>query len=91
MPGWSTYIEPLGDRLVTIGVNDTNDWRVAVSLFDVQDAAKPALLGKVPLGVDNSWSEATFDEKAFSVLPDAGLFSCLTRVMRPTATSAACS
>ena len=73
VPGWSTYIQPLGDRLVTIGVNDTNDWRVAVSLFDVHDATKPALLSKVPLGVNYSWSEATYDEKAFAVLPDDGL------------------
>lgn len=73
VPGWSTYIEPLGDRLVAIGINDTNDWRVAVSLFDVHDPAQPSLLDKVPLGVNQSWSEATSDEKAFSVLPDAGL------------------
>ena len=36
VPGWSTYIQPLGDRLVSIGVDDTdNSRRVAVSLFDV--------------------------------------------------------
>ena len=35
VPGWSTYIQPLGDRLVSIGVDDTNNGRrVAVSLFD---------------------------------------------------------
>lgn len=73
VPGWSTYIEPWGDRLVTIGVNDTNDWRVAVSLFDVQDPSHPALLSKVPLGTNSSWSEANYDEKALAVLPDAGL------------------
>jgi hypothetical protein len=73
VPGWSTYIHPLGDRLVSIGIADSNSWRVAVSLFDVKDPAKPALLDKVPLGENYSWSEATYDEKAFSVLPDAGL------------------
>ncbi len=73
VPGWSNYIQPLGDRLVTIGIQDTNDWRVAVSLFDVRDPANPALLAKVPLGEGNSWSEANYDEKAFTVLPDAGL------------------
>jgi hypothetical protein len=73
VPGWSTYIQPLGDRLVSIGINDTNDWRVAVSLFDVHDPAHPAVLSRVPLGVNNSWSEANNDEKAFAVLPDAGL------------------
>jgi hypothetical protein len=73
VPGWSTYIQPLGDRLVAIGINNTNDWRVAVSLFDVHDPANPALLSKVPLGVNYSWSEASNDDKAFSVLPDSGL------------------
>jgi hypothetical protein len=70
VPGWSTYIQPLGDRLVTIGM-ETN--RVAVSLFDVHDPAQPVLLGRVPLGENYSWSEANHDEKAFAVLPELGL------------------
>ncbi len=70
IPGWSTYIHPMGDRLVAVGV-ETN--RVAVQLFDVADPAKPGLLSKVRLGQDYSWSEANNDEKAFTVLPDAGL------------------
>jgi len=73
VPGWSTYIEPLGNRLVTIGIDNSNSWRVAVSLFNVENPAKPSLISKVPLGENSSWSEATYDEKAFSVLPDAGL------------------
>lgn len=70
IPGWSTYIEPLGDRLVTVGV-ETN--RVAVSLFDVADPAHPALASRVLLGETHSWSEAVGDEKAFTVLPESGL------------------
>jgi len=70
VPGWSTFIEPLGDRLVTLGVESN---RVAVSLFDVQDAAHPSLLSRVLLGENYSWSDANWDEKAFTVLPDAGL------------------
>ena len=74
VPGWSTYIEPLGDRLVSIGVDDTdNKRRVAVSLFDVSDVAKPKLFDKVTMGDRWSWSEAQYDEKAFTVLPHAGL------------------
>lgn len=73
VPGWSTYIHPLGDRLVTIGIDDTSGWKVAVSLFDVRDVTKPTLLSKVTLGESGSWSEANWDEKAFSVLPGAGL------------------
>lgn len=73
IPGWSTYIHPLGDRLVTVGVDNTEGWKVAVQLFDVQDPARPALLSKVPLGENYSWSEANYDEKALKVLPDEGL------------------
>lgn len=70
VPGWSTFIQPLGDRLVSIGI-ETN--RVAVSLFDVSNPSAPALLSRVRLGRNYSYSEANWDEKAFSVLPDAGL------------------
>lgn len=72
VPGRSTYLKSLGNQLITIG------WlnhQVAVSLFDVANPAAPALLSQVSVGGSNSWtsSEATWDEKAFSVLPEAGL------------------
>ena len=70
VPGWSTYILPMGDRLLTLGV-ETN--RVAVSLFDVHDPAQPTLLSRAPLGENYSWSEAAYDEKALAVLADLGL------------------
>jgi hypothetical protein len=73
VPGWSTYIEPMGDRLLTVGIDDVDGWRVAISLFDVKDPANPTLLDKVPLGENHSWSEANHDEKALRVLPEAGL------------------
>ena len=70
VPGWSTYILPLGNRLVSVGVESN---RVAVSLFDVHDANKPTLLSRVRLGQNYSWSEANNDEKAFAVLTDQNL------------------
>jgi hypothetical protein len=73
IPGWSTYIRPMGARLLTLGVDDARGSRVAVQLFDVGDPASPKLLAKVPLGEHSSWSEANYDEKAFGVFPDAGL------------------
>jgi hypothetical protein len=73
VPGYSTFIQPLGDRLVTVGLDNSNTWRVAVSLFDVHDPAAPALLSKVALGQNYSWSEANSDEKAFNVMPDEHL------------------
>ena len=71
-PGFSTYIEPLGDRLVTIGLVN---WRPAVSLFDVADPAAPKLLSQIMLGAEKGWShsEAVWNEKAFKVLPDDNL------------------
>ncbi|MBL9167213.1 MAG: beta-propeller domain-containing protein [Verrucomicrobiales bacterium] len=70
VPGFSTFIQPLGDRLVTVGT-ETN--RVAVSLFDVANPAKPSLLSRVLLGESYSWSESLWNEKAVSILPDEGL------------------
>jgi alpha-tubulin suppressor-like RCC1 family protein len=73
VPGWSTYIQPLGDRLLTIGIDDTAGNRVAVQLFDVGDPTKPGLLSKAVLGEGWSTSEALGNEKAFGVFPDEGL------------------
>ncbi|MBI1842564.1 MAG: beta-propeller domain-containing protein [Verrucomicrobia bacterium] len=72
-PGWSTYMQPLGDRLLTIGVDNVGGWRVAVSLFDVSNPSAPRLLSRVPVGDNYSWSEANSDEKAFGIVPEAGL------------------
>ncbi|MCX6904988.1 MAG: beta-propeller domain-containing protein, partial [Verrucomicrobia bacterium] len=69
VPGLSTYIHPLGDQLVAVG---TESGHVVVSLFDVSRPKLPALLSRVPLG-NWSYSEANQDEKAFTVLPEAGL------------------
>ena len=73
VPGWSTYLHPLGDRLVTMGIDDVDGRRASVSLFDVHDAAAPRLLSRVSLGDNYSWSEANQNEKAFKVLTDQGL------------------
>ncbi len=70
VPGWSTYIRPLGDRLVTVGVEGG---RVAVSLFDVGDPARAGLLSRVLLGEGYSWSEANANEKALSLFSEEGL------------------
>lgn len=76
VPGWSTYIEPKGDRLIALGVDDENGWKVSVSLFDVSKPESPALLRRVSFGdKDNGWSSSTAynDVKAFTVLDDSGL------------------
>lgn len=73
IPGWSNHLHPLGDRLLTVGIDDVNGWRAAVQLFDVGDPARPKLLAKAPLGERWSWSEANSDEKALAVLAEEGL------------------
>jgi hypothetical protein len=70
IPGFSTYIEPLGDRLVAVGRLNN---QTAVALFDVSDPTRPAVLSQIPLGTDSSWSEANWKEKAFNVMPEENL------------------
>ena len=74
IPGWSTFLQPLGDRLLAIGLDVTNGFsRTAVQLFDVADPANPTLLSKVLIGDQWSGSEANWDEKAFGVLQEENL------------------
>lgn len=70
VPGWSTHIEPRGDRLIALGVDDTVGRQVCVSLFDVADSANPALLDRESFGDQWSWTTAYGDVKAFTILDD---------------------
>jgi hypothetical protein len=70
VPGWSTHIEPIGDKLFTVG---WEDGAVAASLFDVANPAAPTLLRRLALTEGYGYSEANWDPQALSVLPDAGL------------------
>lgn len=70
VPGWSTHLEPLGDLLFSIGW-DSNT--VVASLFDVANPASPQLVRRLKLGEPGTYSEATWDEQALKVIPEAGL------------------
>jgi hypothetical protein len=70
VPGWSTYLHPMGDRLLALGI-ETNS--TTVSLFDVANPEQPALLKRVQVGSGWSWTEANWDEHAFGVFPEARL------------------
>ena len=72
IPGWSTYLLPRGDRLISVGREGR---RVAVSLFDVSDPSTPGMLARVYLGDENdyTYSEANWDEKAVGYIPDQDL------------------
>jgi hypothetical protein len=76
VPGWSTHIVPLGDRLVAVGFDDQRGFRPAVALYDVSDPESPRRLSSVAVGDRWSYdaeSEATVDEKALRVLEEDGL------------------
>ena len=76
MPGWITHLEPRGDRLVGFGFEDTT-WRsrLAVSLFDVSDLAKPTLTKRVAFGTAGGGYAEDADRihKSVQVLDDKGL------------------
>lgn len=71
VPGWSTYIQPVGGYLAAVGVDAG---KVTASLFDVRDPAKPSLSSRVDIGGDGyAWSEANWNEKAVAIIPESGL------------------
>lgn len=70
VPGWSSFIQPIGDVLLAVG---RDGGKVQVSMFDVSDPAKPTLAQRVDVGEGWSWSEAEWNEKAVKILPEDGL------------------
>jgi hypothetical protein len=72
-PGYSTYLQSDGNRLVAVGLDDSASWRASVMLYDVSDPANPKELDRAVLGEEYSSSEANYDDKAFKVIPEADL------------------
>jgi hypothetical protein len=70
VPGYSTYIQPVGDKLIAIGRDGGN---IQVSMFDVSDETAPLLADRVDVAAGWSWSEAEWNEKAVKILPEAGV------------------
>lgn len=72
--GWNDFFRPvLGqERLIGIGVNDEQGRTMAVSLYDITDLSNPRpLLKRAEVAADSSWSEASYDHRAFSVIENA--------------------
>ena len=71
VPGFSTYLHPVAEgKLLSIGVGgDENgaNWKTQVSLFDVNDLARPGLQDVEVIDNDQGWgwSEAMWEHKAF--------------------------
>ena len=88
IPGVSTYIHPMGENhLLTIGIAGDQDglhWGVTqISIFDVSDFSNPKLASSLQLNPvsseDNGWSysysEATYEHKAFQYWEADGLLA----------------
>jgi hypothetical protein len=73
--GWNDYLRPtLGDsRLIGIGRNDQNNTStMSVSLYDSSGVTNPnPLLARADIDLASSYSQAQWDDRAFSVLEDA--------------------
>jgi len=82
VPGFSTYLHPVGDNyLLGIG-QGTDDSGIAesikVSLFDINDINAPNLIHSESFGDSGTWSSALYDLRAISFLaptPDQLRFS----------------
>ena len=70
VPGFSRYLEPHGDDVLAIGVEDRV---VTASLFNASDPKNPVLYSRVSMGEGFSWSEGNYDEKAIKVDWERGL------------------
>jgi len=69
--GWNDYFKPVfGDqRLIGIGKNDEEGWTMAVSLYDITDLSnEDPFIARDEVDASHSWSEASWDDRAFSVL-----------------------
>ncbi len=74
--GWNDFFRPVFEetRLVGIGVDDAGgDRTMAVSLYDITDLTNPEpMLARAEVRASGwSWSEARWDDRAFSVLEGA--------------------
>lgn len=72
--GWNDYFRPVFDehRIIGIGMDDDGGRTMAVSLYDITDLENPEpFITRAHVEANYSWSEARWDDRAFSVLEDA--------------------
>lgn len=73
--GWNDFFKPVhnNSRLIGIGHNDENNRRViAVSLYDSSNLKnRNPLIVRANTDLENTWSAASWDDRAFSVLENA--------------------
>jgi hypothetical protein len=73
--GWNDFFVPVHKetRLIGVGHNDENNRRsLAISLYDTTNLKNTRpLLMRAEVDLSHSWSEANWDDRAFSVLENA--------------------
>lgn len=73
--GWNDFFVPVHNdtRLIGVGHNDENNRRsLAISLYDTTKLSNTRpLLMRAEIDLSHSWSEANWDDRAFSVLENA--------------------
>ncbi|MFN3198697.1 MAG: beta-propeller domain-containing protein [Bradymonadia bacterium] len=73
--GWNDWFKPVfgGDRLLGVGFNDEGGTRaLAVSLYDSENLVNPEpLIERAEVDMEWGWSEASWDDRAFTVLQNA--------------------
>ncbi len=76
IPGFSSYLHPLGDGLLLgVGQDATEDGMILgaqISLFDVSDLDNPQRISTLSLGEQSS-TDAEYDHRAFLYWPSTGL------------------
>ncbi len=72
--GWNDFFKPVlgNSRILGVGVDDAEDWTMAISLYDTTDLQNPEpLVARTHVGASWGWSEARWDDRAFTVLDGA--------------------
>jgi hypothetical protein len=73
--GWNDFFVPVANqtRLVGVGHNDENNRRtLAISLYDITNLKNTSpMLARAEVDLANSWSEANWDDRGFTVLENA--------------------
>jgi hypothetical protein len=80
VPGYSTYIHPLGDaHLLTVGIStdpETNVYEgLQISVFDVSNPDAPRVVQQALYGDARTWSDALNDHHAFTFFAQQGVLA----------------